>query len=431
MKVENARLLAFEVICDVIDKGAYSNLLLPQRLSKTSLEPRDRAFATELVYGTLRLQGRLDHYLSQLSHRPLSELDFQLLVVLRLGVFQLKELSMPPHAAVNETTELAKRVVGKSSASFVNAILREVGRSALELPTETSMEAIAIRTSHPEWIVRALSESIADPMRIENLLHSHNRPTHPTLNALPGRCTAEELLAMGASKIESSQNAFEFKGNPGEIPAVREHRAIVQDLGSQIVVEQFHRVSLSRGKGTTLRWLDACSGPGGKAAYLDALIPEEELVANEISAPRSKLVANVVRRARVTTSDARFIKDSLGEFDRILIDAPCTGLGALRRRPEVRWRRTPADLASLQNLQREILNSAVAALNPGGIIGYSTCSPHLAETSLQIRRFLAEHKNFRRIELSSSHTNKDGDLQLWTDRDGTDSMFLSLLERVS
>lgn len=424
----NSRRLAFEVLCDVLDKGEYSNLLLPRRLRESTLEPRDKAFATELVYGVLRLQGRLDFYLSHVSHRSLDELELRVLVVLRLGVFQLYELKTPAHAAINETTELAKAVLGKSAASFVHGVLRNLERSSIQLPEGSDANSLSIRFSEPEWIVRALSDSLGDSHALPSLLEAQNIPAAPTLNALPGRKAETEIESAGGEKIEGSERAFRFKGNPGELAVVREHRAIVQDYGSQIVVEEFYRTR-EPVHDRTLRWLDLCAGPGGKAAYLDSLISEEEFVANEISSVRAKLVSNVVKRCKVTNLDGRKVKTELGNFDRILIDAPCTGLGALRRRPEVRWRRSPEDLRTLQLLQRELLESAASALNPGGIIGYATCSPHLIETKLQIRRFLADHPEFSRIPVSSQRADGDGDLQLWTHRDGTDCMFLSLLKK--
>lgn len=431
MKHADSRRIAFEVLCDVLDKDAYSNLLLPRRLQDSQLEARDRAFTTELVYGTLRLQGRLDYYITQLSHRSLDQLELQIQVLLRMGLFQLLELKMPPHAAVFETTEVAKAVVGKSAASFIHAILREGDRKPPTLPPDESLEAISIRTSHPEWIVRALSDSLGKSEEVEALLNSHNLPAWPTLNALPGRVTSDELLQAGALAIEGAQRAFIFRGNPGDLDSVRLHSTIVQDHGSQIVVEQFFQVAKSLHPDRPLRWLDLCAGPGGKAAYLDALITDGDFIANEISEHRARLVSNVVRRGQITHHDGRSLPPELGKFDAILIDAPCTGLGALRRRPEVRWRRTPNDLGSLQNLQRELLHSAASICEIGGVLGYSTCSPHLAETTLQVMRFLAEHPNFERIETTSPSCTRDGDLQLWTHRDGTDSMFLSLLKRRS
>jgi 16S rRNA (cytosine967-C5)-methyltransferase len=178
-----------------------------------------------------------------------------------------------------------------------------------------------------------------------------------------------------------------------------------------------------------LRWLDLCAGPGGKAAYLSALLKRDGgfLLANEISNERAKLVSQVMHHGEVNVCDGRYMPDELGKFDRILLDAPCTGIGALRRRPEVRWRRNLQDLKNLTALQSELLESATRLLSPGGIIAYVTCSSHQAETKFQIRSFLKQHSNFTRIPVKDERADNDGDLQLWPHRDSTDAMFLSLL----
>jgi 16S rRNA (cytosine967-C5)-methyltransferase len=176
-----------------------------------------------------------------------------------------------------------------------------------------------------------------------------------------------------------------------------------------------------------MRWLDLCAGPGGKAAYLDSLITDGEFVANEISEERSRLVQQVVRSGKVINHDGRNLPSEYGDFDRILIDAPCTGIGALRRRPEIKWRRTPEDLPGLLELQEELLNAAASRLRPNGVIGFATCSPHQAETKWQIKTFLKRNPKFSRLQVGKN-SDSDGDMQLWTFRDKTDAMFLSLLQ---
>jgi 16S rRNA (cytosine967-C5)-methyltransferase len=415
---QTARILAWEVLYQVENDGAYSNLLLPRRLRESNLSDRDRAFTTELVYGSLRKRGFCDYFLARVSDRPLEKIDLKLLIGLRLGTYQLKVLEMPVHAAINESVELVKRVAGKSSSAFANAVLRRVAEDG-EAP-----EKLSDKFSHPEWIISAFRDCLRDEEALITQLEADNAASAPTLIAWPGRSKLSELVEFGAVPITGSKVAATFSGNPGEIDAVRERRAGVQDLGSQIVVENFYATTSS----SALRWLDLCAGPGGKAAYLDSLIEEGELVANEISKERAQLVSQVVRRGKVISFDGRKIPEELGNFDRILIDAPCTGIGALRRRPEVRWRRKPSDLRALTQLQSELLAAAALRLNPGGVIGYATCSPHLAETKFQIRDFLKVNPNFRRVRVAKS-PDKDGDMQLWPFRDQTDAMFLSLVEK--
>ena len=425
-RIDDPRLLAFEVLAEVGLQGAYSNLILPKALSESILEANDRAFATELVYGTLRMQGRHDHFISAASDRSLEQIDPKALIVLRLGTHQLKQMRVPSHAAIYESVELAKKVVGKSTASFVNAILRKIDSLDFEQLSKPTQEyaKLALEYSHPEWIVSSYFDSLKNSSDVMSLLQANNNPAKPTLIAWPGLATQGELLEAGVLAIASSSVAATFDGNPGDIAAIRERRAGVQDLGSQLVVEKFYDEFKPN-----LRWLDLCAGPGGKAAYLSALLKRDggSLLANEISNERAKLVSQVMHHGEVNVSDGRSMPDELGKFDRILLDAPCTGIGALRRRPEVRWRRSLQDLKNLTQLQSELLESAMRLLSPGGIIAYVTCSSHQAETKFQIRSFLKQHSNFTRIKVQDERADIDGDLQLWPHRDGTDAMFLSLL----
>ena len=425
-RIDDPRLLAFEVLAEVGLQGAYSNLILPKALSESILEANDRAFATELVYGTLRMQGRHDHFISAASDRSLEQIDPKALIVLRLGTHQLKQMRVPSHAAIYESVELAKKVVGKSTASFVNAILRKIDSLDFEQLSKPTQEyaRLALEYSHPEWIVSSYFDSLKNSSDVISLLQANNNPAKPTLIAWPGLAAQGELLEAGALAIATSSVAATFDGNPGDIAAIRERRAGVQDLGSQLVVEKFYDQFKPN-----LRWLDLCAGPGGKAAYLSALLKRDggSLLANEISNERAKLVSQVMHHGEVNVCDGRSMPDELGKFDRILLDAPCTGIGALRRRPEVRWRRNLQDLKNLTQLQSELLESATRLLSPGGIIAYVTCSSHQAETKFQIRSFLKQHSNFTRIPVQDERADIDGDLQLWPHRDGTDAMFLSLL----
>ena len=425
-RIDDPRLLAFEVLAEVGLQGAYSNLILPKALSESILEANDRALATELVYGTLRMQGRHDHFISAASDRSLEQIDPKALIVLRLGTHQLKQMRVPSHAAIYESVELAKKVVGKSTASFVNAILRKIDSLDFEQLSKPTQEyaRLALEYSHPEWIVSSYFDSLKNSSDVISLLQANNNPAKPTLIAWPGLAAQGELLEAGALAIATSSVAATFDGNPGDIAAIRERRAGVQDLGSQLVVEKFYDQFKPN-----LRWLDLCAGPGGKAAYLSALLKRDggSLLANEISNERAKLVSQVMHHGEVNVCDGRSMPDELGKFDRILLDAPCTGIGALRRRPEVRWRRNLQDLKNLTQLQSELLESATRLLSPGGIIAYVTCSSHQAETKFQIRSFLKQHSNFTRIPVQDERADIDGDLQLWPHRDGTDAMFLSLL----
>lgn len=437
-KPDASRLLAFDLLTEVNRNEGYSNLLLPQALNASKLEERDRALVTELLYGTIRMQGKHDWVLSQISDRPWNEVDPEIVDICRLGVHQIHEMRIPDHAAVAATVEVARKRVGESKASFVNALLRSVTRKSIEewfaplLTISDPVERYSIQYSHPEWIVSAYFDLLKDWREVESALAINNEAALPTLVAWPGYSTQQDLIDIGGDPTEFSPFGAHWKGNPGALDLIKERKIGVQDEGSQLVAEVFAKAAA----GT--QWLDLCAGPGGKAALLSSIARTRGVTftANEFSAPRAELVKQVVHGDRVLVSDGREI-NSLGEkFDAILIDAPCTGLGALRRRPEVRWRRTLQDLRALTQLQRELIDSAIEALNPGGVLGYATCSPHLAETSIQIADIKRKHTELNQIDVDPflperlEGANRDGAMSLWTHKHGTDAMYLALFQKV-
>jgi len=438
-KPDAARLLAFDLITEVNRNEGYSNLLLPQALSSSSMEERDRNLVTELVYGTLRMQGKHDWILAQISDRPWSEVDPGIVDVARLGVHQIHEMRIPDHAAVAATVEVARKRVGESTASFVNALLRSVTRKSIEewfaplADIKDPVARMAIQYSHPEWIISSYYDLLKDWVQVEAALAINNVPATPTLVSWPGFSTQEDLVALGAQATQFSEFGAAFKGNPGSLEIVRHRLAGVQDEGSQLVASVF--ASVANGQS----WLDLCAGPGGKAALLSAIASTRDIkfTANEISTPRANLVKNVVHGARVWVGDGRDIASHNESFDAILIDAPCTGLGALRRRPEVRWRRSLKDLRELTQLQRELIESAIHVLKPAGVFGYATCSPHLAETTVQVNDMLKKHSELELIDIAPylpkglESATRGGAMALWTHLHGTDAMFLALLRKKS
>ena len=433
-------MLVFDLLTEVNRNGGYSNLLLPQALTASNFEVRDKGFVTELLYGTLRMQGRHDYILQQVSDRPLSEVDAGIVDICRMGVHQLFEMRVATHAAVSATVELARKVIGESKASFVNAILRKVSSQTLEQWLEPTtlmadpIERLSIRYSHPEWIVSAYFDLLKDIVRVEQELAVNNVPAIPTLVAWPGDSTQSELVELGAIATEYSPYGARFDGAPGSLEIIRHRKAGVQDEGSQLVA---HIFSLAAKESRSI--LDLCAGPGGKAALLAHLanVNGQEFTANEISEARAKLVKNVIGKFPVQVGDGREIASLGASYDAILADVPCTGLGALRRRPEVRWRRTVQDLRGLLVLQRELSDAAIAVLNPGGVFGYATCSPHFSETSGEVLRILKDHPDLEQIEVSQylpPHLEgavRDKSLSLWTSKHGTDAMFLALFRKRS
>ncbi len=433
-------MLVFDLLTEVNRNGGYSNLLLPQALSASNFEVRDKGFVTELLYGTLRMQGRHDYILQQVSDRPLVEVDDGIVDICRMGVHQLFEMRVATHAAVSATVELARKVIGESKASFVNAILRKVSSQTLEQWLEPTslvtdpIERLSIQYSHPEWIVSAYFDLLKDHQRVEQELAANNVPAMPTLVSWPGDSTQSELVELGAVATEYSPYGARFDGAPGSLEIIRHRKAGVQDEGSQLVA---HIFSLATKEATSI--LDLCAGPGGKAALLANLANanSQEFTANEISEARAKLVKNVIGRFPVQVGDAKDIAALGQSYDAILADVPCTGLGALRRRPEVRWRRTVQDLRGLLVLQRELSDAAISVLNPGGVFGYATCSPHFSETSGEVLRILKDHPELEQIEIAQylppnlEGAVRDKSLSLWTSKHGTDAMFLALFRKKS
>ena len=434
-----SRLLAYDVLHEVNRNAGYSNLLLPKALSQSSLDERDRAFATELVYGTLRMQGRHDWILAQASDRPWLEVDPALVDVARLGAHQLFEMRVPTHAAVSATVELGRKVLGESKASFLNAILRKISQKSLDDYVEEinlikdDFERLEVLHSHPQWIISAYMDQLGDLREVEQLLIANNIAPRPTLVSWPGLTTQADLIEIGALPTMYSPYAAVFDGSPASLDLIISRKAGVQDEGSQLVADVFAQISMNQKS-----WLDLCAGPGGKAALLSAIAKTNDIdfSANEISDVRAKLVRQVVQGAPVSTIDARDIATTGKTYGAILADVPCTGLGALRRRPEVRWRRTVADLKALVVLQSEIIDAAISVLEPGGVFGYATCSPHLSETRIAVSETLKRHPDMEIVDVTPflhpdlRSTGVDRlSMTLWTHRHNTDAMFLSVMRK--
>jgi 16S rRNA (cytosine967-C5)-methyltransferase len=437
-KPDAVRVLVYDILSEVNRRGGYSNLLLPQALTASNFETRDKGFATELLYGTLRMQGRHDYILQQVADRPWSEVDPGIVDICRLGVHQLFEMRVATHAAVAATVELARKVIGESKASYVNAILRKVSAKSLEewlAPLDEVKDPVvklAILYSHPEWIVSAYYDLLKDFTLVEKELAANNVPASPTLVSWPGESTQEELVELGGVATKYSPYGARFEGSPGSLELVRHRKAGVQDEGSQLVADIFMKFADG-----AENILDLCAGPGGKAALISHLARSKgkKFVANELSEPRAALVKKVIGSFPVIVGDGRDIASQPQRFDAILADVPCTGLGALRRRPEVRWRRTLQDLRALTELQRELSDAAISVLNSGGIFGYATCSPHFAETSAQVQMILKNHPELEQLDIAELipeelvEATRGLNLSLWTGRHETDSMFLAIFRK--
>lgn len=455
-RISPARRVAFEVLEAVRIDEAYANLLLPARIRRARLSHADAAFATELTYGTLRRQGTYDRVIELAADRPADAIDPAVLNVLRLGVHQLLATRVPTHAAVNEQVDLVRTVAPKA-AGFVNAVLRTVSRTDAEAWRELVAEAapsederLARLESHPVWVVRALRTALEHEGRgdeLEALLQADNSSPRVNLALLPGLVDEADELAVEGLAADRYSPIGATAADPIAVIEAAGGRIRVQDEGSQLAALALSRaVPVRAGE----RWLDLCSGPGGKTAVLaaEALATGAVLSANEVVPARADLVrsaiAGVPLDVEVHVGDGRELDPAAfgaeGGFDRILLDAPCTGLGALRRRPEARWRKRPQDVAELTLLQGRLLDAAFAALAPGGILAYVTCSPHTAETHGSLGTALAgwgaaaESLDTAAVVQAVSRHPLDlasdaATVQLWPHRHGTDAMFIALVRR--
>ncbi|GGC89277.1 rRNA cytosine-C5-methyltransferase [Tersicoccus solisilvae] len=463
-----ARLAAYETLRAVSADDAYANLVLPARLRRHGLSGRDAGFATELAYGALRSLGTWDAILSRCIDRPLDAVDAPVRDALRLGVHQLLAMRVPAHAALDQTVALARETIGAGPSGFINAVLRRVAERSLdawldELTSGTDeTTAAGLRYHHPTWVVRALRQALVahgrDAAELTDLLAADNAAPVVHLLALPGLGDLDEMLAAGARPGElAAGSATIAAGDLSRFTGVQDGTVRIQDAGSQLVARALAAAPVAGGEGQDgggERWLDGCAGPGGKAALLAALALERGAVvtANEPASHRADLVrralAAVPERAwRITERDARDIGgEETAGYDRVLVDVPCSGLGAFRRRPEARWRRTPADVARLGSLQRDLLRSALAATRPGGVVAYATCSPHVAETTAVVDDVLRANPGVELLDTpavldaaalvplhaggaAGSERDAPGPrtAQLWPHVHGTDAMFLALL----
>jgi len=450
--LDPARGAAFEVLRAVSEREAYANLALPAVLRRRGISGRDAAFATELTYGTCRTMGLLDAVIGAAAGRPPEAIDPVLLDLLRLGTYQLLRTRVGAHAAVSTTVEQAGIEFDSARAGFVNGVLRTIaGRDeqswVAELAPDASADPIghaAFVHAHPRWIAQAFADALgAAAGELDAALASDDERPQVHLVARPDQLTAAELAdtVHGSVGRYSPYAVYLPGGDPGQLAPVRDGQALVQDEGSQLVARA---LTLAPVDDDTGRWLDLCAGPGGKTALLAAVLlsqglgPLARITAVEPAPRRADLVEQNTSGlpVEVLRVDGRQTGLEPG-FDRVLLDVPCTGLGALRRRPEARWRRQPADVPQLAKLQRELLAAAIALTRPGGVVLYATCSPHLAETSGVVADALRRHPVsaldtrplFEPVGEDSGGGPSMNYVQLWPHRHGTDAMFAAALRR--
>jgi len=448
-QVSPARRLALEVLRRVEAEGAFATLALEHALERhPQLSGEDRGLITQLVYGSLRWRRRLDFALAAHCHRPLERIEPVLLRILRMTAFQLLFLErVPDYAAVDEATQLALLQRGKHSAGFVNAVLRQLAQNAERIewpdPQADRAHALGVRHSFPDWMVQWW-DGLLGPERLEGFLEACNQPAAMWVRANTLRTKAEallELLAASGMQARPSRHvpdALQFT-DPGDIRALAAHEAglfHVQDAAAQAVC---HLLAPRPGE----RVLDACAAPGGKTATLAELMANQgELVAVDVHPARLGLVRKLAERLGATcircqAGDlAALGEGELGLFDRILLDAPCSALGVLRRHPEGKWRLDRADVERLALLQRGLLERVALLLKPGGRLVYSVCTFTEEEGPAQVAGLLQDHPELeledpREGKRQAWHALVDArrHLRCWPQEHETDAFFAARLRR--
>jgi 16S rRNA (cytosine967-C5)-methyltransferase len=441
-----ARVAAYETILAV----AAGRADLPAALARTRTkltDERDRALAGEIATGTLRWQGAFDHIIETFAGRPSARLDAEVLAILRISIFQLLHLDRVPAAAVvNDAVELAGKAGKRSAAGFVNALLRRVSRERahLPLPVEPPLDVLTTTLSHPRWLAsrwlaRHGFESAEAWERFDN------SPAPLTLRVNTLRTTRDALAsALAAAGVRTDPARFAAQGlivrtgNPLLTPLAHSGAFFVQDETSQLVGAF---VGASPGE----RILDTCASPGGKTTQMAAAMNDTGLiVAADVRGRRLELLSRTIGESgaqcvRVVQANARASAPFLEVFDAVLVDAPCSGLGTIRRDPDVRWRRTEADLEPLAAAQREMLAQAATVVRPGGRLIYSTCSSEPEENEEVVRAFLAGHPEFRRARPAAFEArpelaallDEEGALKTLPFRDGLEAFYAALLIRGS
>ena len=538
-------LIAYNLLCKIRENDAYSNLLVPASLKAGNFSAQEKGFITDCVYGTLRWQGFADAVISAACKRDKSKISADVLDILRLGTYRTLFTSEKTYAVVNSSVEIAKKRTGRGSAGFVNAVMRKIAlRSRKEweslltsrIAKNCTDKRLAVRASHPEWIVEELRKSYekagydwgkirktrekselgqvsadssgksvaggsvadetvaadmtsADPISadpIAAMLEADNAAPSVTLCARPGLAEPDEILENMPKNVLCERGKYSpyalkiKKGGVNAIEAVKKGLAGVEDEGSQIaalalvnapvevlvnvpvnapieVSEKAAGISIKAAKieasesskalKISEKWLDMCAGPGGKTALLGACAAQRNatLTANEPSEHRAKLVRENCSALPARTLEKVYERDGreLGRmfpetFDRILVDAPCSGLGSLRRRAEARWRKNRSDIKQLAEIQRGLLLSAAGAVRKGGVIAYVTCSPALAETREIVDYALSERSDLQRLDAAAvirgfapdiPLPDSGGDVQLFEHIHDTDQMFVALLRK--
>lgn len=442
--VSPARLAAFEILLRV-EAGAYATVLLA--FKEDELTPRDRGLCHELVMGVLRWQLWLDRLIEHYANRKVAELDVAVIVVLRLGLYQLRFLSrVPASAAVNESVKLVQFARLRSAGGLVNAALRRATREKEFDPTsgiKDPVEKVAVTTSHPRWLIERWTRSIGAG-EAEAFARANNEPAPVAFRVVNTRASAaevcERLRQSGAELAPSliAKGAWRITGAGGLLAElIAAGQLYLQDEASQLVAWMLDAR-------TGQRVLDLCAAPGSKTTQIAdhafnhaGISPQivasdlhEHRLRTVVSSAKSQGLANIHCLALNGLQPLPFAENS---FDRVLVDAPCSGTGTLRRNPEIRWRISPADMQDLSRRQAQLLFNAARVVKPGGRLIYSTCSVEPDENEDVVQTFLENDETFRQVHLplDSSLLTPSGAARTWPHRQGTDGFFICAFERKS
>jgi len=438
-KVSPARFAALSILRRVEEEGAFASVLLAY--GTEHLRADDRALCYELVQGVLRWQLWLDALIEKFSGRSAQKLDVPVRLTLRLGLYQLRKLSrVPARAAVNESVNLVRLSRLRSAEGFVNAVLRRAAREiefdpAAEITDR--FERISIETSHPRWLVERWVDAMGEDGARE-FCEANNRPPGVSFRINTNLANASEVidkLKNAGASVTASQIAADAWRVEGASALIRnfsqEGLIYLQDEASQLVA---HVVGVRAGE----RVLDLCAAPGSKTTHMAQLSNNKAfIVACDVHEHRLRTVLEAVARQRAILAGAIVLDATVPlpfphkSFDRVLVDAPCTGTGTLRRNPEIRWRIRPSDLSDLPEKQRRILANASRVLRSGGRLVYSTCSVETEENESVASAFLDENKDFERITVDApAHLlQPDDSIRTWPHRDGSDGFFIYAFER--
>jgi 16S rRNA (cytosine967-C5)-methyltransferase len=443
----NPRQAACESLLRIRKEGGFADRLIDNELSGGMLKGPDRGLYAELVYGVLRRQGTLDHILHQLLEKPMIELDPLALVILRIGLYQLTCLDrIPESAAVNESVNLAK-LITPGTSGLINAVLRNYlrRRGTISFPdiNATPSIAIAVRHSQPEWLVEQWIEQLG-VAEAQQLAEASSQQPPLTIRVNTLRANRDELLrefeqqGIEALPCRFSPDGIAIAGRHiiKTLPGFEAGLFAVQDEASQLA-------GLLLGAEPGERIWDACSAPGGKSCHIAQLMDDRgEIVATDISRSKLTLVQDSIRRlgvGSVSTAVADLHQPDTfpeGYFDRILLDAPCSGLGVIRRNPEAKWRLFSGDITRLAAVQKTLLKNAAIKLKQGGTLLYSTCSTSEAENELVVEDFLLHHSGFVLENLNDLFPDLReliafyGMFRVWPHRHSMDGFFAARIKRI-